>query len=128
MRFTVVNSLALGLLSTLAVPATAFWRLPCKVPIVSERADPVVSPGKVAGHVHTIMGGNGFGFTMDYARARASTCSSCTVSKDMSNYWVPSLYFKAKNGSFISVTQSGGATIYYEYVYNLDLLYRYLQI
>ncbi|KAI9880513.1 MAG: hypothetical protein M1830_002553 [Pleopsidium flavum] len=114
MQITVVNTLALGLLSTLAAPATAFWRLPCKVPIVTERADPVISPGKVSSHAHTIMGGNGFGFTMDYAQARASSCSSCTVTKDMSNYWVPTLYLKAKNGSFISVKQNGGATVYYE--------------
>ncbi|TVY40649.1 hypothetical protein LOCC1_G003619 [Lachnellula occidentalis] len=40
-------------------------------------------------------------------------CSSCTVAQDMSNYWVPNLYYKAQNGSFISVNQNGGATIYY---------------
>ncbi len=116
MRVTVVKSVALGLLTTVVVPVTSFWRLPCKVPIVVERADPIISPGRVSAHVHTIMGGSGFGFSMDYAQARASKCSSCTVTTDMSNYWVPNLYFKAKNGSFISVDQAGGATIYYQYV------------
>jgi hypothetical protein len=60
-----------------------------KSPLVVERADPVVSLGKVSAHVHTIMGGNGFGFQMDYASNQASTCSSCTVDQDKSNYWVP---------------------------------------
>jgi hypothetical protein len=50
---------------------------------------------------------------MDYANTQQSTCSSCIVTKDFSNYWVPSLYYKAQNGSFMSVGQSGGATIYY---------------
>ncbi|TVY57397.1 WSC domain-containing protein [Lachnellula cervina] len=98
---------------TFATTASAFFRLPCKSPLVVQRADPVVSPGKVSSHAHTIMGGNGFGFQMDYASTQSSTCSSCTVTHDMSNYWVPTLYYKAQNGSFISVKQNGGATIYY---------------
>ena len=56
------------------------------------RADPIVNPGKVAGHLHTIMGGNGFDFTMDYEQALNSTCSTCAVTKDLSNYWTPSLF------------------------------------
>ncbi|KAH0545165.1 hypothetical protein FGG08_000777 [Glutinoglossum americanum] len=106
--------LATGILAALVAPASAFWRMPCSNPLVVERADPVVSPGAVSGHVHTIMGGSGFGFTMDYAQARASACSTCKVAQDMSNYWVPTLYYHAQNGSFISVDQVGGATIYYE--------------
>ncbi|TAQ84697.1 hypothetical protein B7494_g6971 [Chlorociboria aeruginascens] len=93
-----------------AAPASAFWRLPCTDPVVVERADPVISPGIVSGHVHTIMGGNGFSFDMNFASTQASTCSSCT---DKSNYWVPTLYYQKKDGGFISVDQSGGGTIYY---------------
>lgn len=50
------------LLATLVfVPgALAFFRLPCDNVLVHERADPIVSPGKVAGHAHTISGGSGF--------------------------------------------------------------------
>lgn len=98
---------------SLVAPAAAFWKVPCTSPLVVERADPIVNPGQVSGHAHTIMGGNGFGFSMDFAQARASTCSSCRVASDMSNYWVPSLYYRAENGSFISVEQVGGALIYY---------------
>jgi len=108
-----MNQMAVGLLAALAVPTSAFWRLPCTAPIVTERADPIISPGAVSGHVHSIMGGNGFGFEMDYANTQQSTCSSCIVTKDFSNYWVPTLYYKNQNGSFTSVSQSGGATIYY---------------
>ncbi|KAF4624411.1 hypothetical protein G7Y89_g13760 [Cudoniella acicularis] len=102
----------LGLLAS-ANLAVAFFRLPCAAPIVVERADPIVSPGQVSNHMHTIMGGNGFGFQMDYAATQASTCSSCAVVQDKSNYWVPTVYYRAKNGTFTSVGQTGGALIYY---------------
>lgn len=106
--------LATGLVAALAAaPVSAFWRLPCKSPIVVERADPIVSPGKVSNHLHTIMGGNGFDFTMDYNSTQKSTCSSCTVRGDNSNYWTPTLFYQHQNGSFESVKQIGGATVYY---------------
>jgi hypothetical protein len=98
---------------SLFTPATVFWRLPCISPLVIERADPIISPGIPSGHVHTIMGGNAFSFNMTYASTQTSTCSSCTVIGDFSNYWTPALYYQHPNGSFTSVPQSGGATIYY---------------
>src|SRR5438045_9761901 len=107
-----VNTLSLGL-AALAAAASAFLRLPCHAPLVTERADPIVNPGAVSGHAHAIMGGNGFGFSMNYEQTQKSTCSSCTVIQDFSNYWVPNLYYRAQNGSFISVEQHGGATVYY---------------
>lgn len=64
--------------------------------------------------------GNGFDFTMTYADARSSECSSCPIKQDLSNYWTPSLYYMAENGTFESVVQSGsgdgnygGMTVYY---------------
>ncbi|KAF8418952.1 WSC-domain-containing protein [Tirmania nivea] len=109
---TVATSVALAV-ALLSNMATAFWRLPCASPLLVERADPIVNPGKVAGHLHTIMGGNGFGFEMDYNQARSSTCSTCSVKEDLSNYWTPNLFVKAKNGSLHEVEQIGGATVYY---------------
>lgn len=50
---------------------------------------------------------------MDYDQARRSTCSTCSVKEDLSNYWIPTLFYKAQNGSFYPVEQSGGALIYY---------------
>lgn len=104
---------SLGFLSLLAAPAAAFWRLPCKSTLVVERADPIVAPGNVSGHVHQIMGGNGFDFEMDYADTQASTCTSCTVHGDFSNYWTPVLYYQHQDGSFEKVDQIGGALVYY---------------
>lgn len=104
---------SIGFLSFLAVPAAAFWRLPCKSTLVVERADPIVAPGNVSGHVHQILGGNGFDFEMDFADTQASTCTSCTVHGDFSNYWTPVLYYKHQDGTFEKVDQMGGGLVYY---------------
>jgi hypothetical protein len=110
-----------GAIIALAGAANAFWRMPCSGRLSLERADPVVSPGMVSGHVHTISGGNGFGFSMDYKQANASTCSSCPIKKDLSNYWTPKLYYMAEDGTFEDVPQAGegngrtgGMTVYYQ--------------
>jgi hypothetical protein len=103
----------LAWLALTASPATAFWRLPCVSPIVVERLDPIVNPDAVSTHVHTIMGGNGFAKVMDYNTTQSSTCSSCTVIGDNSNYWIPNLWYQGSDGKFTSVNQVGGATVYY---------------
>ena len=100
----------------LAGPVDAYWRMPCGGTLVTERLDPIVFPGTVGSHVHIVLGGNAFGPTMDYAATQTSTCTSCAIDKDFSNYWVPAMYYAAQNGSFISVPLVGGqgGTVYYE--------------
>lgn len=107
-----IRNIALCIVA-LGVEVNAFWRLPCSSPVVVERADPIMDPGIVSTHAHTVMGSNAFNFTMDYADTQTATCSTCKATKDLSNYWVPNLYYHAENGSFIPVEQSGGALIYY---------------
>lgn len=109
---SVLRPAAFGLLASVT-PAAAFFKVPCSTPLLVERADPIVSPGEVSSHVHTIMGGSGFGFKMNYESTQTSDCNSCSVIEDKSNYWVPTLYYHAQNGSFIEVPQNGGALIYY---------------
>ncbi|KAA8642019.1 hypothetical protein EYZ11_003950 [Aspergillus tanneri] len=120
MRVSTLNKAPLGLLALFATSTDAFWRMMCPSRLVQERADPIINPGAVASHVHTISGGNGFALSMDYDKARSSDCSSCPIKQDLSNYWTPKLYFHAENGSFISVPQvgdqngnQGGMTVYY---------------
>ena len=43
----------------LAGQAAAFWRLPCRSQTGVARIDPLVDPGSIADHVHTIAGGGG---------------------------------------------------------------------
>jgi hypothetical protein len=122
-----VKVAALGALTLSVAPTAAFFRMPCPSRLVQERADPIVNPGVVGGHVHTISGGSAFAFSMSYEDARASECSSCPIKQDLSNYWTPKLYYHAKNGSFISVPQvgdgngaAGGMIVYYLYVTNIS--------
>ncbi|KAI4727415.1 hypothetical protein E4T49_04717 [Aureobasidium sp. EXF-10728] len=119
MRSFDFSASALSLLA-LASSASAFWRMPCPGRIATERLDPIVAPGGVSGHVHTISGSNGFKAEMTYADARGGACSSCPIKQDMSNYWTPKLYYQSENGTFIDVPQAGdgqgvygGMTVYY---------------
>ncbi|KAH7097284.1 WSC-domain-containing protein [Auriculariales sp. MPI-PUGE-AT-0066] len=117
---------ALGIATLLFLPlilvgdAHAFFRMPCSQPVTVVRADPIVSDGKVASHLHTVLGSNGFDFSVDYDGLRNGTCSTCLPVADKSAYWTPNLWFQAQNGSFHRVDQVGGATIYYLQRYNSD--------
>lgn len=120
MHFNEMNAKAV-ILAAMAGTANAFWRMPCGGRVALERADPIIDPGQVSGHVHTISGGNGFGFSMDYYQARNSSCSSCPIKQDLSNYWTPKLYYMYQNGSVEDVPQAGegngatgGMNVYYE--------------
>lgn len=117
-----VKAAALALVASISSPVSAFWRMPCPGRLVMERIDPIVSPGEVSGHVHTVSGGSGFGYTTSYEQQRASACSSCPIKQDLSAYWTPKLYYMGPNGSYFEdVPQAGegdgatgGLTVYYE--------------
>jgi len=67
-----------------------------------------------------------FNVTMDPNRhniGEEATCTTCTFSEDFSNYWTATLFFRARNGSYIRIPQrpnigfdgarGGGMTVYY---------------
>ncbi|KAF2845596.1 WSC-domain-containing protein [Plenodomus tracheiphilus IPT5] len=103
----------------------------CPGRIVRERLDPIVVPGGISSHVHTISGGSGFSANMTYDDARAAKCSSCEIKvrpidqpppspSYKSNYWTPTLMAHLKNGGFTPVPvagdpsdTNGGMTVYY---------------
>ncbi|GAA5950018.1 hypothetical protein JCM3765_004166 [Sporobolomyces pararoseus] len=105
----------LSLATVCSTPALAFFKLPCDNPLIQERADPIISPGKVAGHVHTVNGGSNFALGSTYETMRKSKCSSCRAKADLSAYWTPQLYIEWANGTFTSVPHlgDGGGLIYY---------------
>lgn len=102
-------------------PALATFVVQCTSRLVDDRLDPIVNPGQISDHVHVIAGGSGFSDTMNYDMARASSCGTCNIKQDLSNYWTPKLYYQAQNGSLISVPidgddslgNMGGMAIYY---------------
>ncbi|KAL2270526.1 hypothetical protein VTJ83DRAFT_2710 [Remersonia thermophila] len=106
--------------------AEAVLRFSCSE-LVTERLDPLVFPGVAQSpHLHQIVGGNMFNITMDPTQhniGEEATCTTCTFSEDFSNYWTATLFFRARNGSYIRVPQrgnidfesarGGGMTVYY---------------
>ncbi|CAL1698952.1 unnamed protein product [Somion occarium] len=80
--------------------------------LVVTRLDPVVNPGTVGSHVHSITGGSGFGETYDYDSLVQSQCTKIVVPQDKSNYWTPKLYhFNKQNASLTAMPNS--FNIYY---------------
>jgi hypothetical protein len=77
--------------------------------VVIDRVDPLVNPGQVPSpHVHQIVGGNKFNASMTTGDvSTGATCTTCGFSDDFSNYWTANLYFKARNGTYKRVKQTG---------------------
>lgn len=67
------------------------------------RIDPIISPGTLSSHVHSLVGANGVSSTTTTADQldSASTCTTSGLLADMSAYWAPTLYsFNANNDTF----------------------------
>lgn len=75
--------------------------------LVIDRIDPLVNPGLAPSpHMHQVVGGDNFNVTMPLADiGELATCTTCSFSEDLSNYWTANLYFQARNGSYKRVPQ-----------------------
>jgi hypothetical protein len=115
---------SLSLALALAETSEAYLRFGCAT-LTVQRLDPIVEPGKVpSAHLHQIVGGNAFNASMDPKTdfGEKATCTTCSFSEDLSNYWTAVMFFKARNGSYKRVPQypnsllgslTGGMTVYY---------------
>ena len=96
----------LGLLGALAIPNLAqngpYFVLGAGMPVSIQRLDPILTPGKASGHVHSIVGGNAFAPTMDFALTQKATCSTIRVIADTSNYWMLPCISTTSRGEFYS--------------------------
>jgi len=115
------NTLTAAALLSLISHVHSWWILGCGQPVAVERVDPIVNPGQdvKSEHLHSVLGGNAFASNLTYDLTQQSTCTTCVVTKDLSNYWTPTVYFHARNGSFLKVRQLGGASIYYQQRHDL---------
>ncbi|KAK5135954.1 hypothetical protein LTR08_004412 [Meristemomyces frigidus] len=104
---TVSAALALPFLTGV----NAFWRMNCAI-INTGRIDPLVNPGAVSAHTHTIVGGSNIGVNSTGASLVDSKCSSCEIQADKSAYWSPLLFYNYPNGSFIEVPHDGSVVYY----------------
>ncbi|KAG6847810.1 hypothetical protein H0H93_005878 [Arthromyces matolae] len=103
-------------------PANAWFRVACATqPLVSgaipQRVDPIISPkSNPSNHVHTIHGASkvDFAYNSTYETLRASSCTSCLVTQDKSNYWFPKLYFQDPSTKLFEAVPNGGLLVYYQ--------------
>ncbi|KAI5461554.1 hypothetical protein BGZ63DRAFT_404401 [Mariannaea sp. PMI_226] len=94
--------------------AHAFWRMECPGRVGVARIDPIINPGEVSKHAHSIHGSSAFGETVSTEQLINGDCTSCRVTQDKSAYWHPSLYFQdANTGKYEIVPQTGGMLAYY---------------
>ncbi|KAJ4024395.1 hypothetical protein NW752_002964 [Fusarium irregulare] len=94
--------------------AHAFWRMECPGRVGLARIDPIIDPGTISKHVHSIHGSSGFAETVTTEQLLDADCTSCRVTQDKSAYWHPSLYFEdSETGKFELVDQVGGMLAYY---------------
>ncbi|KAL5606597.1 hypothetical protein BROUX41_002995 [Berkeleyomyces rouxiae] len=94
--------------------ASAFWRMECPSRVGNARLDPIINPGGLSAHMHSIYGSSGFSKTSSFGELHEAECTSCRVTQDKSAYWTPSLYFQsATTGEFTEVDEQGGLLAYY---------------
>ena len=118
MRFNTARTPTAGLVAALAARANAdaFFTIGMGMPVALERVDPLLSAGQVSNHVHSVIGGNAFQASMDFSTTQKSTCSTNPVKDDLSNYWMPALYFQdPKDGTFTRVPELPFHKIYYKF-------------
>jgi hypothetical protein len=106
------STIAASLLSVAASSmASSVWTVNCD-PLTVQRSDPIVSPGVVSSHVHSVVGGTAFRRNMsginDATNAKATTCDKYT---DHSNYWCPQLYEQNANSTFTLVPFLGAVSL-----------------
>ncbi|KAI1372583.1 hypothetical protein F4677DRAFT_248510 [Hypoxylon crocopeplum] len=93
--------------------AITIWRLLEPSPVIFvERGTPITNLGGVSSH-YSFMGSDGFSCTTDYNSAWSSTRSASKINDDISSSRVPDLYYRGRDGSFVSVTQSSSSIVYY---------------
>jgi hypothetical protein len=73
---TTIATLALLAAADNSIYAGHYFIQDTGAPLVVERLDPILKPGGVAGHVHSVVGSNTFAATMDYATTQEATCST----------------------------------------------------
>ncbi|KAM0078215.1 hypothetical protein ACKRZS_009740 [Fusarium odoratissimum] len=94
--------------------AHAFWRMECPGRVGLARIDPIVDPGTVSKHAHSIHGSSNFAETVTTEQLLDADCTSCRVTQDKSSYWHPAMYFQdGDSGEFELVPQVGGMLAYY---------------
>ena len=87
---------------------------------VVERADPIISPGKLSQHVHQIFGSNAFAPGVSYDSLQNADCTTVGDASgngngaDKSIYWHPALFMEASDGSGYIRVPTARHKLYYK--------------
>lgn len=76
-------------------------------PLTIQRGDPIVFPGVLSPHVHSVVGGTAFALTQSNEDAKAANATTCDKLLDNSNYWQPQLYHQRTDARFEMVDMQG---------------------
>ncbi|KAF9053089.1 hypothetical protein BJ165DRAFT_1570503 [Panaeolus papilionaceus] len=105
---------SLGLVILLPHVAFAWFTVSCTTPLVTDRVDPIISPGtSPSNHVHTVHGGSKFRADSTYDTLRSSSCTSCLIAQDKSAYYFPKLYFRDPQTLKYEPVPNGNLLVYY---------------
>ncbi|BEI84169.1 hypothetical protein CcaverHIS002_0407730 [Cutaneotrichosporon cavernicola] len=86
--------------------------------IAVARIDPIVNPGEIGGHVHSLFGASNIRDVLNTPEEQLrAQCTTAKVQDDKSSYWVPTLYYIRKDGTYEGMAHH--SRIYY----NVDPAY-----
>jgi len=94
------------------VPGQRTFTTNC-APLTIQRSDPIVQPGVVSQHVHSVIGGNAFQRNMGPMDAVKANSTTCNKALDHSNYWVPQLYHQ-RSDKMWEMVEFRGSAVYYQ--------------
>ncbi|WVF67214.1 hypothetical protein IAT40_001962 [Kwoniella sp. CBS 6097] len=107
----------LGLLVSLTllgrIVADPFFVVQHGTSVITSRLDPIISPGGISAHVHSIVGTSSFRPDYTYENSCAGRCTSANVDVDKSSYWTPQLYRKTDSGAMELVKMNRVNTYYF---------------
>ncbi|KAF3395064.1 hypothetical protein DPV78_009240 [Talaromyces pinophilus] len=98
-------------------PANGF-RMHSNTILAYLRRDPVLSPGKVSGHVHAVSGASGFYSTLTTEGLVDSNCTTMVIQDDFSSYWTAPPMRQWPNGSFSALPMTNQLVYYQKRVPN----------
>lgn len=81
--------------------------------IFNGRVDPVVYPGEISPHEHTVFGSSNFGPDSTGESLSGSSCTSSKVKGDRSAYWMPRPYYHNKSANNFEPVPVSYINVYY---------------
>ncbi|KAF5361399.1 hypothetical protein D9758_006256 [Tetrapyrgos nigripes] len=120
-EISAMNSLTV-ILALYCTCVQTYWLMGANNVLTTQRIDPILTPGIVSTHVHSVLGGSNFGLNVTTSALLRSECTSIPIIEDKSNYWFPHLYFQKNDGSFESVVGNAVMLVQYDVCHQIYFL------